>query len=745
MDDGGFSKLAPFLQDYIWRKKWDKLRDIQADAIDAVLNSDAHLLISSATASGKTEAALLPVISDLAQTPPASIGAMYIGPTKALINDQFERVTDLLEASHIPAQSWHGDVSSYKKNRFLRRAQGILQITPESLEAMLMLRAIELPRLFSELRFVIIDEIHAFVASDRGRQIICQLERLAHYQDSPARRIGLSATIGEPQLTMDWLKGNSGVDVKLITSGRRGNIELGIEHFLLQKKVRETAEEAPEIEQSPAPETHDEDPLAGLLVDDELYEKHLFSMTRRVRKTIVFANSRAETEASVAALRSRPENDSKADMYHVHHGSISAPLREAAEAAMKDETRSACVVATVTLELGIDIGQLDQVLQLGATPSVSSFLQRLGRSGRRGTPSRLFFYCREDFGEKRHFGAALPWNLLQAIATVQLSAERWIEPPAIPDMPCSLLYHQTMSIVRSYGEISPRRLAQMTLTLSPFRGVTAEQFRALLRHLLDKEHLEETEEGRLIIGVGGEKIVSDYRFYATFRGGDDDCQVREGSREIGTIPSPPPVDIVIRLAGYSWKVLHVDMERRVVDVKRVRGPAEIDWRGDGFDIHTRILQKIRDILLCGDDYPYLLQRARMRLEIARKAVQLTILAQSSILPLAPNKWLIFPWCGTRQLRTLILLLTRAEFKISQDESPFYFELDIAAQEPSEVKQRLLNIESDLPTAQDLAETVDPALLNINKYDEYVPVALLREAYAKDYIDIPGALDSLRQL
>ena len=210
MSDSVFYKLAPFIQEYIYRNKWHELRDIQAEAIRAILDGDDHILISSGTATGKTEAALLPIITDLHNNPPATIGALYIGPLKALINDQFERIAELLEGTEIPAQAWHGDIAQSKKTRFLRQARGILQITPESLEAMLINRQHELKRLFGETRFIIIDEIHAFISSDRGRQVMCQLERLARYQKKPSRRIGLSATIGEPRLTLDWLRGNSG-------------------------------------------------------------------------------------------------------------------------------------------------------------------------------------------------------------------------------------------------------------------------------------------------------------------------------------------------------------------------------------------------------------------------------------------------------------------------------------------------------------------------------------------------------
>lgn len=735
MSENSFDKLAPFIQEYIYRNKWEKLHGFQAQAIEAILDTSDHVLISSGTASGKTEAALLPVITDLYRNPPRSIGAMYIGPLKALINDQFERIVGLLEESDIPAQSWHGDVSSAKKRRFLKRARGILQITPESLESMLINRQHELKRLFFDLRYVIIDEVHAFIVSDRGRQALCQLERLSRVQSRPSRRIGLSATIGEPQLTMDWLKGHSKRGVKLIAAAPRSNAEIGLEYFYLPPNKGDddkVADKLPSGQSAPA------DPLDEA---DEYY-RHLHKMTQRkgVGKTLIFANARQDTEAIVMNLRQLSERRRLPAFYHVHHGSISAPLRESAEAAMKAENQKACVAATVTLELGIDLGQLDQVLQINSTHSVSSFVQRLGRSGRRGGPARMFFYINQWSDKARHLGEELPWNLLQAIAMIQLYAEeKWIEPPQIPQMPLSLLYHQTMSIIKSHTELSPRRLAERVLTLSPFKQITEERFRQLLHYLLEIEHLERTEKGGLIIGIEAENIVSSYRFYATFKD-EIEYRVRDKSREIGTLPSAPPVDSAIALAGYAWRVLKVDEETRVIEVERVRGKTDTFWRGEGPPIHTRVLQKMRDILLSHDSYPYLQPRARKRLDIARQSAQSACLDDASIFPLTDSQFLVFPWRGTSPFETQRLLLEYAGFKIPSSWSPYFYVLDCGTADMNEVKCRLKQLYRQPPSALDLANRVEVSgLRQRNKYDVYVPEHLLREAYACDFIDIPAAL------
>ncbi len=738
MRDNPFYRLAPFIQDFIYRNKWESLHDIQVGAIRAILDSGDHVLISSGTATGKTEAALLPIITDLRNRPPATIGALYIGPLKALINDQFERLADLLEDTDLPAQSWHGDVAQSKKQRFLRRARGILQITPESLEAMLINRPHELQRLFSDTRYVIIDEIHAFISSDRGRQVICQLERLSRYQRHPPRRIGLSATIGEPRLTMDFLRGNTDAEVRLIASQKRSAAEIGLAYFSLAAAREDATDEADAAADRPIASDR------ATKNDIEYYE-HLHKMTQRAPKTLIFANARADTEEIVMSLRRLSERKRQPSYYHVHHGSISAPLREAAEAAMKDKSQPACAAATITLELGIDLGLLDQVIQVNSTHSVASFVQRLGRSGRRGKPSRMFFYATESQDKARHIGDELPWDLLQTIAIIQLYAqERWIEPPEIPTMPMSLLYHQTMSIVKSHSGLSPPQLAERVLTLSPFKKVTQDHFRALLRHLLEIGHLERTERGRLIIGLEAERIVNNYRFYAVFED-NTEYRVRDKSHEIGTIGGPPLLEDRIRLAGYVWRVLRIYEAEKVIEVERAPGQSATFWAGmHNAAIHTRVLEKIRALLFSQEDFVYLQENARGRLRAARAAAQSSGLSEESILPLAPGRFLVFPWRGTRQFGTQLVLLAHAGFSVERRSAPYYYELESEAGTVAGLKRELAAVCHEAPDAMTLSERIS-ALSPIGKYDRYLPDALLREAFARDIIDVPGAIESLERL
>jgi ATP-dependent Lhr-like helicase len=750
-----FYRLAPFIQEFIYRENWESLREVQVKAIGAVFDTTNHILITSGTASGKTEAAFLPVLTELYERPSLSIGAMYIGPLKALINDQFCRLKKLLEESHIPVQSWHGDVAQSQKNKFLRQAQGVLQITPESLEAMLINRQTELSRLFGDLRFVIIDEVHAFIGSDRGRQVLCQLQRLERYQARPARRIGLSATLGEPERAMEWLAGGTTNEVIYIqdTKSHR-EVLLGLEHFILAEDLgdREDDDEADEASSvnhavnktDPACEVSEPEQSISTDQKDDLFN-HMHLMVDSVKKSLIFANSRNETEEIIQSLRrlASVENEDE-DGYYVHHGSISAALRERAEEDMRDPEKRACVAATITLELGIDLGSLDQVLQLNATNTVSSFVQRLGRSGRRGSAAKMFFYSREDAPEDdATLGERIPWNLLQTIAVIQLYLEeKWIEPPEIPQLPLSLLYHQTMSAVTAQTELTPSELADRVLRLSPFSNINLDQFRIFLRHLLDTEHLERVEGGGLIISSTGERIVNNYHFFATFED-ETSYLVREGTREIGSIQSIPTLEDRFRLAGRAWKVVDIDEDKRVIQAVAVKGKAEAYWTGGGAVIHTHIIQRIRQVLEEDTDYAYLQSHAIERLQLARQLARISHITHQSILALGGSRFMLLPWQGTKVIHTMTLLLTSAGVRVRNVGQPYY--LEVEAPNLSVLRDHIVNLVNYPPSAELLVESISLRELQRNKYDRFLPENLLRSAYAIDNLDMNSAIASLKSL
>ncbi|MBP5606233.1 MAG: DEAD/DEAH box helicase, partial [Ruminiclostridium sp.] len=420
-----FSRYAPFVQDFIYRNNWESLRAIQVAAGDAVFNTDDNVLLSASTASGKTEAAFFPIITLLSEDPPSSVGAIYIGPLKALINDQFMRLNDLCAEADIPVWHWHGDVSQTHKNKLMKNPSGILQITPESLEALLIRKHSAITKLFGDLRFIVIDEIHSLMRADRGGQTLCLIERLSRIAGVNPRRIGLSATVGDPEEAGKFLSAGSGrITFAPAVEVKGTKWRLSMEHFYISQKQASDGQEP-----SPVPDEPDEatdkapenaDPGMG----------YIFEHTKG-KKCLVFVNSREECEAVTTTLRSYCEANREQDRFLIHHGNLSASYRETAESIMKDEDQFMTTVTTATLELGIDIGRLERAFQIDAPFTVSSFLQRMGRTGRRGAPPEMWFVMREELPEPRSLlPETVPWKLIQGIALVQTYIEeRWVEPP----------------------------------------------------------------------------------------------------------------------------------------------------------------------------------------------------------------------------------------------------------------------------------------------------------------------------
>ena len=716
-----FSRLAPFIQEYIWQHGWTEIRAVQAQASQAIFDTDNHVLITSGTASGKTEAAFLPILTRLQDDPPSSIGVLYIGPLKALINDQFYRLEGLLEASHIPVGAWHGDISASAKNRTVKQAQGVLQITPESLEALCLRRNSLLRHLFHDLRFVVIDEVHAFMGDERGRQVLCLLERLERVTARPPRRIGLSATLGDLGAAQAWLAGSSGRAVALVQDqGGKRKLQLALEHFVAR------------------PVDDGEEDIPGL------YE-HLYLHTL-TGKSLIFHNTRMGVEGTVATLRGLAERSGTPDIYHAHHGSVAASYREDAEQAMRAEGKPACTVATVTLELGIDLGQLQRVLQVDPPPSVSSFVQRLGRTGRRGAPGEMILYTLEEARDvKAPPHRQLPWTLLQAVATMQLYLEsRWVEGAVRPALPFSLLVHQTLAALEQYGEQTPAQLAGAVLTLTPFHKVTTEQYRELLLNLLSLDLVQRTDEGGLIIGLAGEKLVQNWHFYAVFPELPE-YAVISGASQIGTLGSLPAPGDTISLVGRSWLVTEVDERRKQVFVKRVKGKASSAWLGGGAGIHDRVVQKMREVLATETGYTYLQPLAAARLQEARHLAAQMGIASSPLLELSGGQLLYLPWRGSQVLVTLGLILALNGQKFTVVPEPLRHAIGIGTS-----KDELLEFLNSLPDEATLRRQLRQRYLEkppegAGKFDAFVPLNLLADCFVNDQLDIGTAREDLMAL
>ena len=729
-----FERYAPFIQDYIYRSGWQCLRAVQNAAGDAIFGTDENVLLTASTASGKTEAAFFPILTLLDEDPSQTVGVLYIAPLKALINDQFGRLNELCEEEGITVTRWHGDASQSKKRKLLKKPSGILQITPESLESLMINKHMEIPSLFGDLRFIVIDEIHSLLRADRGLQTFCLIERLCKLADCRPRRIGLSATIGDPEAAGRFLAAGSGRGTVIPKfDGGKEVWRLSMEHFY------NTAPQADEGKTVPA-----ETPLTETATDSAPKAAdpgmgYIFEHTRG-KKCLIFTNSREECESVCQHLRQYCEAKHELDRFLIHHGNLSASYRESAEEEMKDDDSLVSVCATATLELGIDIGKLERAFQIDAPFTVSGFLQRMGRTGRRGDPSEMWFVMREDHQEARALlPDFIPWYLIQGIALVQLYIEeRFVEPPRTERLPYSLLYHQTMSTLASCGEMTPGELASRVLTLSCFHCISQDDYRLLLRHLIEIDHIDRTENGGLIVGLAGERVVNNYKFYAVFQE-NIEYTVRTGSEQLGTIVKPPPVGDKIAIAGRVWVVDEVDHQRRDVYCTLVKGNIPAYFGDVAGDIHTRVLERMYGVLSEDKQYPYLMPHAVCRLADARETFQMSLMSERPLVHLGGNMWALFPWLGSYSFLALERFLKircgeRLGLKGLNSSRPYYIQFTMQADEAEFYEIVCEEAAADFDPLELVYPTEVPVF---EKYDEYVPEELVRKGFARGVLDVNG--------
>lgn len=793
-----FDRYAPFIQDFIYAHDWESLRSIQVAAAEAIFDTDDNVLLTASTASGKTEAAFFPILTEFYDDPPASVGALYIGPLKALINDQFTRLNDLCEEAGIPVWHWHGDVAQSHKAKLIKKPSGILQITPESLEALLMHKHMAVPRLFCDLRYVVIDEVHSLMRGDRGGQTLCLIERLSRMAGAKPRRIGLSATIGDPERTGAFLSQGTGRGCVIPRFTEPAHVwRISMEHFYnsgpqaTQRSVASTSGvevealaceridtgRAPALPQSTdatadrcldghhsptadRPSTghaHVSSAPMGDVSIPAVDERALLNPSETApdaadpgvgyifehtwgRKCLVFVNSREEAEAVCSELRSYCEAQHEPDRFLIHHGNLSASFRQTAEELMRDEEQMQTTVTTATLELGIDIGRLERAFQVDAPFTVSSFLQRMGRTGRRDLPPEMWFVMREEEPEPRTMmPETIPWKLLQGIALVQLyREEKWVEPPRFDGLPYSLLYHQTMATLASTGELTPAALAERVLTLSYFHRISLEDYRLLLQHLIEIDHIEKTEGGGLIIGLAGERITNSFKFYAVFQE-NEEFTVRSESAELGTIVNPPPCGERIAIAGHCWVVEEVDWKRHSVFCTQVKGRVPAYFGDCPGDINTHILERMRRVLSEHETYPYLMTNARARLTQARHTARLSGVTTKPLVNLGGNTWVLFPWLGSYAFLALERLLKikcakELGLKGLDSSRPYFMQFQMSADEDTFFDVLAQEAEAQFAPIELVYPGEAPYF---DRYDEYVPEELVRKGFAEGVLDIEG--------
>ena len=734
-----FYRLAPFIQDYIYRNKWEELRGIQIAAAEVIFDTDQNLLLSSGTASGKTEAAFLPVLTQLWENPSASVGVLYLSPLKALINDQFIRLEELLEEADIPVTKWHGDASQAAKKRLVKNPRGVMQTTPESLESLMIRNSSSAYRLFSDLRFVIIDEVHYFMDNDRGLQLLSLLERLSRLIGFHPRRIGLSATLGDCSNAEKWLSMSTERQCVTPRAEEKGRLlRLSVRFFPIKQKI----------------------PNGDSRVLLQNYYNYLYESTRG-KRCILFSNSKGEVEENIAHLKHISEKAHGNDCYLVHHANISPALREFAEQRMKSGELPVCTGATVTLELGIDLGHLERIVQTGCPLTVSGLVQRLGRTGRRGGAAEMRFAFRWDMSLPPNvFYKEINWDFVMCTAMILLyTRERWIEPMNLPKLPYSLLYHQTMSVMAASGSVQPRELARQVLTLGVFRNISKEDYLLLLRHLLENGHLELDEDGALLIGEKGEATVNNYEFLAVFTV-PQEYSVRCNAEEIGTVQTPFPPRAQFALAGQAWEVTELDKTERRIYVKHINGISANSWEDTGNEyVHTKVMKKMLEVLQSDEQYGFLDETARKRLNDIRtmcrgaagglaayqpadmgdtaKIASGTLAVSGGeriILPLTETSYAVFPFTGTRGSMALMYALRQRGFKAEIWLSRYIpVCIEVATDLGIEVLRTALN-DIKQNSADKYGFPIPDNCEICGKYNDYIPRELLKKQYIEDYLD-----------
>lgn len=709
-----FDRLAEPVRRWIWDKKWNSLRDIQERAIHTLLNHDGDVIIAAPTAGGKTEAAFLPLVSlVLEDRSEGGFDLVYVGPLRALINDQFQRLEDLCEGSDLPVYPWHGDISQGIKTKARKNPSGVLLITPESLEALFVLRGLEIPTLFAGTRAVIIDELHSLPDSERGVHLRSLLTRLELATDRRIRRIGLSATLSEMDLVKEYLRPETPESVVLLESNSDRS------ELRVQLRGYETKADESEVD--------------GVAAKRAVAE-HLYSNLRG-SPNLVFAGSRQNVEWYSDALREMSEEARVPLEFYPHHASLSREHRLDLERRLKTR-RTTTAVCTSTLELGIDIGDIVCVAQIGAPFSVSSLRQRLGRSGRRpGEASVLRMYAIEAEPEATsHPLDRLHLGLVRSTAMIELLIQRWCEPPSPQALHLSTLTHQILSVIAEHGGVRANRLYNTLCRSGPFRRVDHSLFARVLRHLgsADVALIEQAPDGVLLLGARGERLVDHYSFYAVFQT-PEEYRISANGRVLGTLPSTTILTegMSIVFSGQRWRVTDVNNADKIIEVTADRVGRTPPFGGQGGLVHDKVVQKMRDVLLSESIPRYLDSGAKHLLLTARSEFRRLGLDQHSICSTGQRGRVLATWAGSIKTSTLGLQLRAMGYVVTSYDGF----LDVNSGEdlpPAEEALREIAFRTDTSSESLLSSRGN---FIVEKFHPYLSTDLLLEEAASSRLDL----------
>lgn len=730
-----FEQLHEEIRRWIWRQGWCQLREVQERAVEPILSADKDIILMAATAGGKTEAAFLPICSRLVGRAVGSVHALYVSPLKALINDQFGRLELLCERLTIPVHRWHGDVPSSRKRSLVKDPSGILLITPESLEALFVLHGTQVGRIFHDLDYVVIDELHSFIGNERGRQLQSLLHRLDQGRRRSVPRIALSATLGDVTLAAEFLRRREGRKVMVIQSHDSGReLRLQLRGYRITPPKLDPAEQGTPSEPERS-ELEDRSSPEEIAIGMHVFE------SLRGSDNLVFANARARVEEYADLLRRMSERERVPNEFFPHHGNLSKELREEVEELLKKKDRPLTAVCTSTLELGIDIGTVKSIAQIGAPPSVASMRQRLGRSGRReDDPAILRIYIAEpEITAESPPSDTLYAELVQSIAMVNLLIENWYEPPTSGALHLSTLVQQTLSLIAQHGGITAQNAWTTLCKTGPFSEIDAATYAAFLHGLGGHDLIMQAKDGTLLLGGLGEHIVNHYSFYAAFTT-PEEYRLVTGGQTLGTLPISYPLTEggFLIFAGQRWKIVSVDPVHKVVDLTPAPGGRIPIFGGTGGIVHDRVRQEMLAVYSSGDIPAFLDATARDLLLEARTNFARLGLVERSVIQ-AGKDAVFFCWMGDRVINTLVLQLRGNGLRVSQEDLAITAKCSV-----DELTEVLTQLAAQRPAdALQLAMSVADKLTE--KYDRYLPEELLVADYASRYLDSSGASASLNRL
>ncbi|WP_214368330.1 DEAD/DEAH box helicase [Pseudonocardia sp. H11422] len=719
------TRLHYGVQRWLHAQGWPSLRPAQAAAIDPVLSGTKDVIISAPTAGGKTEAAFLPICSRLAEardTGPVTTGieVLYVSPLKALINDQYNRLGLLCRDLDVAVHRWHGDVPASAKTRIRHNPGGIVVITPESLEALFVTGGHDVARILGGLRYVVVDELHAFLGTERGMQLQSLMHRAEEAIGRRVPRIALSATLASPAAAQDFLRPGEGEQVRYINPGHRGGVKLRV--FGHQRR-------------NPSTTDTDDEPSDLVAISERLFTG------MRGNDHLVFANSRKKVESYTDRLSRLCDERRVPNEFFAHHGNLAKEEREFVEERLKSSIPTTAI-CTSTLEMGVDIGSVEAVAQLGPPPGVASLRQRLGRSGRRNGIPRLMVHVTEDeMSEKISPVDELRPRLVQTIAMIELMGENYLEKPDPAHPHLSTLVQQVLSVIAQRGGASAGSLYATLCRRGPFREVGQDMFADLLRAMGAAALIQQGSDGLLLAGEVGDRMINHYSFYTAFHTAEE-LRVIHETRTLGTITPGPglQVDALILLGGRRWRITDIEADKKFVLVSPASGARPPDFDGDGGPlVADEVRQRMRRLYQSADVPTWIDPEATELLQQGRAAFARLGLSSSGFLERGKEIHL-FPWRGDKIMNTLATVFQTHGAQVAHEGVALTVQ-GVAAGSLQDLCRQVAD--TPAPSPLDLASEV--VALELDKHDRYLTPELLTHSYAARFLDVPNTWQTLRDL